>query len=161
MVETMKKFFTEFKAFISRGNVLDMAIGVIIASAFGKITTTLVNNLLMPAIGLIFGGTDFTDKLNYVAVAPTVDAATGEILDPGVTIGFGMFLAEIINFVIIAFICFCIVKSFNKAAELATAKKRAEEEAAKAAAEAAKANEPTPPTQEELLAEIRDLLKNK
>ncbi len=157
----MKKFFSEFKAFISRGNVLDMAIGVIVATAFGKITTALINNVFMPAIGLIFGGTDFTETLNWVVIEPTLDTVTGAVTDPGVTIGFGTFLAEVINFIVIAFICFSIVKAFNKANALAEAvkAKKAEEEAA--AAEEAAAQEPPKPTQEELLAEIRDLLKAK
>ncbi len=156
----MKKFFSEFKAFISRGNVLDMAIGVIVATAFGKITTALINNVFMPAIGLIFGGSDFTDTLNWVVVKPTIDEL-GAVVDPGVTIGFGTFLSEVINFIVIAFICFSIVKAFNKAnalAEAVKAKKIEEEEAA--AAEAA-SQEPPKPTQEELLTEIRDLLKAK
>lgn len=158
----MKKFFSEFKEFINRGNVLDMAIGVIVASAFGKITTALVNNVLMPLIGLIFGGQDFTDRLNWVVVAPTLDQVTGEVTDPGVTIGFGTFLAEIINFVIIAFICFSIVKAFNKAnsiAESLKAKMKEDENAEEAEEE--KEEEPPKPTQEELLAEIRDLLRER
>lgn len=156
----MKKFFAEFKAFISRGNVLDMAIGVIVANAFGKITTALINNVFMPAIGLILGGNDFTDTLNWVVIAPTVDEL-GTVVDPGVTIGFGTFVSEIINFIVIAFICFSIVKAFNKAAAMAeAAKAKKAEEDAVAEAEAA-AEEPPKPTQEELLAEIRDLLKSK
>lgn len=157
----MKKFFQEFKAFISRGNVLDMAVGVIVASAFGKITTAMVNNILMPAIGLCFGGTDFTETLNWVVVEPTLDEVTGEIFDAGVTIGFGILISEVINFLIIALFCFTLVKAFNKAAALAEAAKakKAEEEAA--AVEEAKAAEPPKPTTEDLLAEIRDLLKTK
>lgn len=156
----MKKFFAEFKAFISRGNVLDMAIGVIVANAFGKITTALINNVFMPAIGLLLGGNDFTDTLNWVVIAPTVDEL-GTVVDPGVTIGFGTFVSEIINFIVIAFICFSIVKTFNKAAAIAeAAKAKKAEEDAVAEAEAA-AEEPPKPTQEELLAEIRDLLKSK
>lgn len=156
----MNKFFSEFKAFISRGNVLDMAIGVIVATAFGKITTALINNVFMPAIGLIFGGSDFTETLNWVVVEPTIDEL-GTVIDPGVTIGFGILLSEVINFIVIAFICFSIVKAFNKAnaiAEAVKAKKEAEEAVA---AEEAAAQEPPKPTQEELLAEIRDLLKAK
>ncbi len=156
----MKKFFAEFKAFISRGNVLDMAIGVIVANAFGKITTALINDVFMPAIGLIVGGNDFTDTLNWVIVAPTLDEA-GTVIDAGVTIGFGTFVSEVINFIVIAFICFSIVKAFNKANALAESvkAKKAEEEAVEA--EKAAAEEPPKPTQEELLAEIRDLLKAK
>ncbi len=151
----MKKFFSEFKDFISRGNVLDMAIGVIIATAFSAITNSLVNNVLMPLIGLITGGTDFTDRLNWVVVAPTLDEA-GEVVDAGVTIGFGVFVSAIINFIIIAFICFVIVKSFNKAAKLAAEKAKREAEAAAAEEPAA----PPAPTEAELLTEIRDLLKS-
>ncbi len=156
----MKKFFEEFRAFISRGNVLDMAIGVIVATAFGKITAAIVNNILMPAIGLLFGGTDFTETLNWVVVEPTLDALTGEVLDPGVVIGFGILVSEIINFLIIALFCFTLVKAFNKAAAMAEATKAklAEEEAA--VEEEAPAEEPKPTT-EDLLAEIRDLLKAK
>lgn len=151
----MKKFFSEFKDFISRGNVLDMAIGVIIATAFSAITNSLVNNVLMPLIGLITGGTDFTDRLNWVVVAPTLDEA-GEVVDAGVTIGFGVFVSAIINFIIIAFICFVIVKSFNKAAKLAAEKAKREAETAAAEEPAA----PPAPTEAELLTEIRDLLKS-
>ena len=148
----MKKLFSEFKAFINRGNVIDMAIGVIIATAFGAITSALVNNIFMPLVGLATGGTDFTDKLNWVVVAATTNEA-GEVIDPGVTIGFGTLLSAVINFLIIALICFAIVKSFNKMAERA---KKAEEPAAEEPAEPAA---PPAPTEAELLAEIRDLLK--
>ena len=149
----MKKFFSEFKDFISRGNVLDMAIGVIIATAFGKITTSLVNDLIMPAIGLLTGGTDFTEKLNWVVREPLLDEA-GEVVSAGVTIGFGILLSAVINFIIIAFICFAIVKSFNRAQRLAEAVRNKKPEPAPDPT-------PAPPTQEQLLTEIRDLLKGK
>ena len=145
------KFFKEFKAFISRGNVLDMAIGVIIATAFGAITNALVNNVIMPLVALATGGTDFTDALDVVLRQPEIDAATGEVIKEGVVLGFGVFVSAIINFIIIAFICFMIVKAFNKAAKMAE-KKKAEEAAAAPA-------EPAAPTEAELLTEIRDLLK--
>lgn len=150
----MKKLFSEFKAFINRGNVIDMAIGVIIATAFSAITNALVNNIFMPLIGLATGGTDFTDKLNLVVVEAKLGEA-GEVIDPGVTIGFGTLLSAVINFIIIAFICFMIVKSFNKAAKMAEERKKKEEAAAEAQTPAA----PPAPTEAELLAEIRDLLK--
>ncbi len=146
----MKKLFEEFKAFISKGNVLDMAVGVIIATAFGKITTSLVNNVIMPAIGLLCGGRDLTDILNWVIVPATLDEA-GEVVDAGVTIGFGTFVGTIIDFILVALVVFAIVKAFNKARTAAEKKKKAEEEAA---AE----EEPAGPTTEELLTEIRDLL---
>ena len=144
-----KGFFAEFKEFISRGNVLDMAIGVIIATAFGKITTALVNNVFMPFIGWIFGGQDLTNALNITIKEAELDAA-GEVVKEATVIGFGTFLAAIIDFVIIALIVFCIVKAFNAARERAEKKK--EEEAAPAAP-------PEPSAEEKLLTEIRDLLK--
>ncbi len=144
-----KGLIKEFKEFISRGNVLDMAVGVIIATAFGKITTSLVNDVIMPAIGLLCGQRDLTDILNWVIVPATLDEA-GEVVDAGVTIGFGTFVGTIIDFILVALVVFAIVKAFNKA-RTAAEKKKAEEEAA---AE----EEPAGPTTEELLTEIRDLL---
>ena len=152
----MKKFFEEFKAFISRGNVLDMAVGVIIASAFGTITTTLVNKVVMPAIGLILGGNDLTSTLNWTVKPAVVEMVDGveTVVTEATVIAFGDFLGAIINFIIIAFIVFCIIKAFNKAKELAEKKKEAEEEAAAPA-------DPEPTKEELLLMEIRDLLKEK
>ena len=151
----MKKFFEEFKAFISRGNVLDMAVGVIIASAFGTITTTLVNKVVMPAIGLIVGGNDLTSSLNWTVKPAVVEMVDGveTVVTEATVIAFGDFLAAIINFILIAFIVFCIIKTFNKAKEMAE-KKKAEEEAAPPA-------DPEPTKEELLLTEIRDLLKEK
>ena len=156
----MKNFFKEFKEFISRGNVLDMAIGVIIATAFGKITTAVVNNILMPVIGAIFGGSSLEDALN-ITLRPAVLNEAGEVVKEANVLGIGTLLTAIIDFIIVAFICFLIVKAFNKAKEKAEAKKKAEEEAAAAAAAAAEAEKPKAPTTEELLAEIRDLLAKK
>ncbi|MBQ9330529.1 MAG: large-conductance mechanosensitive channel protein MscL [Oscillibacter sp.] len=139
----------EFKEFIMRGNVLDMAVGVIIATAFGKITTSLVNDIFMPLISWIFGARDMT-ALNVIVRPAEVDAA-GEVVKEAITLGFGTFVATVIDFVLVALVVFAIVKSFNKAHELA---KKKEEEAP--------AEEPAPPepTKEELLlTEIRDLLK--
>ena len=155
----MKKFAEEFKAFIMRGNVLDMAVGVVVATAFGKITTALINSIIMPFIAWIFGTRDMT-ALNIVVREAVVNAEGVEEV-AAITLGFGTFVAAIIDFILIAFVVFLILKAFNKAHEKATAKKRAEEEAAKAAEEAAKANEPVPPTTEELLAQILDELKKK
>jgi len=156
----MKKMLQEFKTFISKGNVLDMAIGVIIATAFGKITTALVNNVLMPFIGWIFGGSNATDALNITLKEAVLDAE-GNVVTEASVLGFGTFLNTIIDFVIVAFICFLIVKAFNKAREKAEAKKKAAEEAAAAAKAAEEAAKPKEPTTEELLAEIRDLLAKK
>ena len=155
----MKKFAEEFKTFIMRGNVLDMAIGVIVATAFGKITTALINNILMPFIAWIFGTRDMT-ALNIVVREAVVNADGVEEV-AAIVIGFGTFVAAIIDFILIAFVVFLIVKMANKAGE----KKRLEAEA-KAAAEAeAKAAEeaaqPKAPTTEELLAQILEEIKSK
>ena len=156
----MKKMLNEFKTFINKGNVLDMAIGVIIAGAFGKITTSVVGDILMPVIGAIFGGSSLQDALN-ITLRPAVLDEAGEVVKEACVLGLGNLITYIIDFIIVAFICFLIVKAFNKAKEKAEAKKKAEEEAAAAAAAAAEAETPKAPTTEELLAEIRDLLAKK
>ena len=145
----MKKLVREFKEFIMRGNVLDMAVGVIIATAFGAITTSLVNDVFMPFIGWIFGARDMT-ALNLL-VRPEVTNEAGEVVQEAITIGFGTFLGRVIDFVLVAFVVFAIVKAFNKAHELA---KRKEEEAA---AE----EEPKGPATEEMLQQILEELKKK
>ena len=139
----MKKIIHEFKEFIARGNVIDMAIGVIIAGAFGKITTSLVNDVFMPFISWIFGTRDMT-ALNLVVREAT---ETQE----AIVIGFGSFVATIIDFLLIALVVFAIVKAIN------SAKKKMEKPAEPAPAPAP----PEPSAEEKLLTEIRDLLKNK
>ena len=143
----MKKLISEFKEFIMRGNVLDMAVGVIIATAFGKITTSLVNDVFMPLISWIFGARDMT-ALNVI-VRPAELDASGEVVKEAITLGFGTFLATIIDFILVALVVFAIVKSFNKARDMA---KKKEEEAPAAP--------PEPSAEEKLLTEIRDLLKD-
>ena len=138
----MKKFIQEFKEFIMRGNVLDMAVGVIIATAFGAITTSLVNDVFMPFIGWLFGARDMT-ALNLL-VRPEVTNEAGEVVQEAITLGFGTFLGAVIDFVLVALVVFTIVKAFNKAHELT--KKKEEEEAAEP--------EPEGPTTEELLQQI-------
>ena len=133
----MKKFFLEFKEFAMRGNVLDMAVGVILGGAFGKITTSLVNDVFMPLIGMLIGGVDL-GKLNIV-LKPATDTAEA------VTLGIGTFLTTIIDFVLVAFVIFLMIKTINRFRR----KKEEEPEPEK----------PKDPTIEELLAEIRDLLK--
>lgn len=150
----MKKLLSEFKAFIMRGNVLDMAVGVIVATAFGKITTSLVNDVFMPFISWIFGARDMT-ALNLL-VRPEVVNEAGEVTQTAITIGFGTFVASIIDFILVALVVFLIVKAFNKAHEMAEAKKKAAEE--QAAEEPAA---PPAPTTEELLAQILEELKKK
>lgn len=151
----MKKFIEEFKTFIMRGNVLDMAIGVIVATAFGKITTSLINDILMPFISWIFGTRDMS-ALNLLVRPETLDAE-GNVVQAAITIGFGTLVATIIDFILIAFVVFLIMKAANKAGE----KKRLEAEAKAAAEAAAKAAEPVPPTTEELLAQILEEIKKK
>ena len=148
----MKKIAKEFKEFIARGNVLDMAVGVIIAGAFGKITTSLVNDILMPFISWIFGTRDMT-ALNVI-VRPEVLNEAGEVVQAAITIGFGTLVATIIDFLLIALVVFMIVKAMNTAKAKAEARKKAQEEAAPPAP-------PAPSNEEVLLTEIRDLLKNK
>ena len=154
-MEEKKGMIQEFKEFIMRGNVLDMAVGVIIAGAFGKITASLVNDILMPFISLIFGTRDMT-ALNIIVREAVLDGE-GNVVKEAIVLGFGTLVATIIDFILIALVIFLIVKSFNKARAKAEAKKAAEEAAAAAASAAEEA--PAGPTQEELLAEIRDLLK--
>ena len=148
----MKKMFEEFKKFIMRGNVLDMAVGVIVAGAFGKITTSLVNDIFMPFISWIFGSRDMT-ALNVI-VRPEIVNEAGEVTQAAITLGFGTFVATIIDFILIAFVVFMVVKLMNAAKD-----KLAKKEEEAPAEEPAK--EPEPTKEELLLAEIRDLLKNK
>ena len=146
----MKKIINEFKAFILRGNVLDMAIGVVIAGAFGKITTSLVNDLLLPLVSWICGSRDMT-ALNMI-VRPAEYNEAGEVVKEAITLGFGSFVGTVIYFLLIAVVIFAIVKAANKVHDL-THKK---EEKAEAAPE-----EPPKPTTEELLSEILEELKKK
>ena len=146
----MKKIINEFKAFILRGNVLDMAIGVVIAGAFGKITTSLVNDLLLPLVSWICGSRDMT-ALNMI-VRPAEYNEAGEVVKEAITLGFGSFVGTVIDFLLIAVVIFAIVKAANKVHDL-THKK---EEKAEAALE-----EPPKPTTEELLSEILEELKKK
>lgn len=141
----MKKngFISEFKAFVMRGNVLDMAIGVIVATAFGKITTSLINDVLLPLIGFIIGDINLS-QFNIV-LSPAQMSATGEVVKEAVVIGIGTFISSVINFVLIAFIVFMIIKVMNAA-------KKKEEPVAEA---------PKGPTSEELLSQILVELKNK
>ena len=145
----MKKFFEEFKTFAMRGNVIDMAVGVVIGGAFGKITTSIVNDIIMPCISMITGGVDFTQW--KIVLKEAVANAEG-VIDPAteVAIRFGNTIAIILDFIIIAFAVFCMVKALNNL-------HKKKEEPAPAEPEAPPA--PPAPTAEELLAEIRDLLK--
>ena len=143
----MKKFFAEFKEFAMKGNVVDMAIGVVIGAAFGKITTSLVNDVIMPLISRITGGVDFS-AWKWVLKAAEVDE-TGAETAAEIAVNYGSFIAVVLDFLIIALVLFMVVKAINK---LRTIGKKPEEPAEE--------EEPAP-TSEELLTEIRDLLKDK
>jgi large conductance mechanosensitive channel len=128
----------EFKEFAVKGNVIDMAIGIVIGAAFGKIVSSFVGDVIMPPIGVLLGGVDFSD------LAITIKEAAGEV--PAVVIAYGQFIQTVLDFLIIALAIFVVVKAMNSL-------KRKEAEELKIP--------PTPPAQEVLLAEIRDLLKER
>ena len=127
----MKKFMEEFKQFIARGNVMDMAVGVIIGGAFSAITTSLINDIIMPLLGI------FTGSISFAELSFTVN---------GAVIAYGNFIQAVLNFLVLAFVVFCLVKAINRF-------HRKKEEAPPAP--------PEPSAEEKLLTEIRDLLKEK
>lgn len=127
----MKKFMEEFKQFIARGNVMDMAVGVIIGGAFSAITTSLINDIIMPLLGI------FTGSISFADLSFTVN---------GAVIAYGNFIQAVLNFLVMAFVVFCLVKTINRF-------HRKKEEAPPAP--------PEPSAEEKLLTEIRDLLKEK
>ena len=141
----MKKFFEEFKAFAMRGNVLDMAVGVVIGGAFGKITNSVVNDIIMPLISMLTGGVDFS-SWKWVLKEAVMEGK--EVIDPEIAVNYGNLIAVILDFTIIAFAVFCMVKVINKMHEKLTGPAEPEPE-----------KEPEPTKEELLLAEIRDLLK--
>jgi large conductance mechanosensitive channel len=153
----MKKFFAEFKSFILKGNVLNLAVAVIIGGAFGKIIASLVKDILMPVISLILGGEGFE---NYKFVITAADEANGIAEN---AIYYGLFIQNVIDFIIVAFVIFLIVKLFGKLSEVANMKKIKEEEALKLAAEQQKkeqvALEAKKPKVEDLLIDIKKLLE--
>ncbi len=132
------KILDEFKSFAMKGNVIDMAVGIIIGAAFGKIVSSIVNDIIMPPLGLLIGGVNFTD-LKIVMKAAS-DAG------PAVTLNYGNFLQVIFDFIIVAFAVFMAIKAMNSA---------------KRKQDAIPATPPSPSKEEVLLAEIRDILKNK
>ena len=158
--EKKSGFFKEFKEFISRGNVLDMAVGIIVGGAFTAIVTAIVNGILTPLLQAIGVGPDGFGALQVVLRQATVDAS-GAVTSPAVILDFGIVISAIITFLLTALILFLIVFTINRIRRRAEALK-AKREAAKATEEPAPEPEPAPapaPTTEELLAEIRDLLK--
>ena len=132
----MKKFFGEFKEFVSKGNVIDLAVGVVIGGAFGKIVSSLVDNIIMPLVGLVIGGVDFSSL---------------SITVKGASIKYGLFIQNVVDFLIVALCIFIFIKAINSLDKKVKSKIKKEEE---------KKEEKKEPTKEEqLLTEIRDLLK--
>ena len=144
----MSKFLNEFKEFAMKGNVVDMAVGVVIGGAFGKIVTSLVSDIIMPLIGALCGGLNFTDW-KWVVRQAVMDGET--VVKPEVAVTWGNFLQVIFDFIIIALSIFLVIKALNKAKDL---NKKEEEAPAEPEAPAPK------PDDVVLLEEIRDLLKN-
>ena len=151
----MKKFFEEFKKFAMRGNVIDLAVGVVIGGAFGKITTSIVNDIIMPVVGMITGGIAFEDW--KIVLKKAVLDAEGVEVAKEVAITYGNTIAIVLDFIIVAFAVFCMVKAINTMRTKAEALKKKEEEAA--ATPPAPPAPPEPSAEEKLLTEIRDLLK--
>lgn len=132
----------EFKEFAMRGNLIDMAVGVVMGGAFGKVVSSFIDGMVMPAIGMITGGVDFT-QMKFILKQGVDASADGTVAAvPEVAIKYGTFVTDVITFVVVAFVVFMIIKAINKM-------KKAE----------AAAPPPPPPAQEVLLTEIRDLLK--
>lgn len=132
----MKKFINEFRQFAMRGNVMDLAVAVVVGGAFGKIVTSLTNDLIMPLAGVLTGGVDFSN------LAIILKDASGD--DPAVLFSYGLFINTIVSFVIISFVIFVVIKIMNRL-------KNEEEKGTK--------KDQKPSKEEELLAEIRDLMK--
>lgn len=137
----MGKFLTEFKEFAMKGNVIDMAVGVIIGGAFGKIVSSLVNDVIMPLVGIATGGLDFKEH-KFILKEAVMNGE--EIVTPEVAMTYGVFIQNIVDFLIVAFCIFVAIRTMNRF------KKKVEE---------APAPEPAPSKEEVLLTEIRDLLK--
>ena len=159
----MSKLWEEFKVFINKGNAMALAVGTIIGGAFGNITKSVTNDLIMPVVNIFLGGTDFSDAKVALPRMPWVEPTYETIVNAeGVEVvqevqnylTYGNFISAVINFLILALVVFFIVKGLNKLSEIGKKKE----------AEAAAAEPPAPPApsnEEVLLTEIRDLLKNK
>lgn len=140
------RIIQEFREFAVKGNVVDLAVGIIIGAAFGKIVNSLVNDIIMPPIGAITRGVDFS-SLVFVLRAPTV-GPDGSVTDPGASIRYGQFINVVIEFLIVAFAVFLLVKAINRIRR-------------KEAAAPAPAAPPAPTREEQLLMEIRDAIRAK
>ena len=169
-----KSLLTEFKEFAIKGNAMALAVGTIIGGAFGNITKSVTNDLIMPVVNIFLGGADFSEAKIALPRMPWVEPTYEMVVnEEGVEVAqevlnyltYGNFISAVINFFIMAIVVFLIVKAMNTLTEAAKRKEREEAAAAEAAAAAAAAEEaaknPPAPTAEELLAEIRDLMKQK
>ncbi len=150
------KILQEFKAFAMRGNVIDLAVGIIIGAAFGKIVSSLVSDILMPPLGLAIGGINFSD-LKIIMKEAVTDPVTGKVLKEAVAFKIGNFIQAIFDFAIIAFSIFMIVKGMNKMSRT----KPPEDVAATPAPPASPSEHMGPSNEEAILAEIRDILKSR
>jgi large conductance mechanosensitive channel len=139
-------YIKEFKEFAMRGNVIDLAVGVVIGAAFGKVVGSVVNDIIMPPIGLLVGGMDFKN-ISVMLREAVIEPGTGKVLHEAVSLKLGNFIQTLVDFTIIAFAIFMIIKAINK-----LTRKQAEE---------APVEPPLPTKEEELLTEIRDILRNK
>lgn len=142
----MKKFLAEFKQFAMRGNVIDLAVGVVVGGAFSKITNSLVNDIIMPAVSMLTGGVNFSD---WKLVLKEAVVENGEEIAAAVSINYGVLISTVIDFIILAFAVFCMVKAINR-----LHRKKEETPAAPPAP-------PEPSAEEKLLTEIRDLLRDR
>lgn len=153
----MSNFINEFKEFAVKGNALDMAVGVIIGGAFGKIVSSVVNDIIMPPLGVLIGGVNFTDlKLTLKDAVLEQKDALGNVVQeaaPAVTLNYGAFLQNCLDFLIIAFAIFLMIKGITRLSNMGKAKEEPKEETPAAP--------PAPSAEEKLLTEIRDLLKEK
>ena len=164
------KWWDEFLTFAVKGNAMALAVGTIVGGAFSTITKSLTNDLIMPIVNISMGGADFSEAKIALPrmpwVEPTYETIVNEAGEEVVQVvqnylTYGNFISAVINFAILALVVFWLVKSLNKLTDLAEKKKREEEAAAAAAAAEAAAAVPPAPTTEELLTEIRDLLKER
>jgi large conductance mechanosensitive channel len=138
------KLLDEFKQFAMRGNVVDMAVGIIIGGAFGKIVSSFVSDVIMPPLGILIGGVNFTDL--KITIKQEILDAVGQVVNPAVTINYGNFIQVVFDFIIIAFSIFAMIKVMNN-----LNRKKIEEQAP--------ATPPPPPADIQLLTEIRDILR--
>jgi len=148
----MQALLKEFRDFILKGNMLEIAVGLIIAASFGTVVKSLVDNIIMPPIGVVMGGVDFSEKKSLLKAEQTIPATatTPEKKIPAVYLNYGKFINDVISLIVVGFCVFMVIKAYNTAKKRFEKKKEIEEAAA-----------PAPSNEEKLLMEIRDLLAKK